>query len=295
MNIQSWNIGRVRITAVPEIDATSIISSILPDATAESLTSFPWLSPTYVDEEGQLKGLVQSFVVEADDKIILIDSCVGNGKHREEMSEWSGIQTDFLGTLADVGFTPADFDFVICTHLHFDHVGWNTVLENDQWVPTFPNASYLFFRGEYDYWAARPAKEIADDHAGFEDSVQPVLDAGRATLVEADHKVCASVRLIPTFGHTPGHVSVEINSDSDRAVITGDAIHHPCQIAAPEWGTLSDTHPDEAQTSRRSLLELLAGSPTLLIGSHFPEPSGGTVVTSGEGFKLISSGTRPLS
>ncbi|MEU4411118.1 MBL fold metallo-hydrolase [Streptosporangium sp. NPDC023963] len=287
MDTQTWEIGTARITTVPEIDATSIISSILPDATVESLGAFPWLAPDYVDEQGQLKGLVQSFLIEADNKVILIDSCVGNGKHRQEMAEWSGIQTDFLGTLSRLGFDREAVDIVVCTHLHFDHVGWNTVREGDDWVPTFPNASYLFFRGEYEYWAGHPEAEIADDHAGFADSVQPIVDAGLATLVEADHEVSASVRLLPTFGHTPGHVSVEVHSGSDRAVITGDAMHHPCQIAAPEWGTLSDTRPDEARASRRELLEALSGSPTLLIGSHFPVPSAGKVITDGDGFQLI--------
>ena len=175
---------------------------------------------------------------------------------------------------------------VACTHLHMDHVGWNTRLVGGKWVPTFPNAQYLFAREEYEYWVKRPAKEIADDKAAFDDSVDPIIRAGLAKLVEVNHMVDGHVRFRPTPGHTPSHISVVIESQDEHAIISGDFLHHPCQIAEPQWTTDADTYPKLAVKTRKDLLEELAGSNALLIGSHFANPVAGRVARSDMGLFL---------
>ena len=146
------------------------------------------------------------------------------------------MQTGFLKDFEAAGFSRESIDVVLCTHLHIDHVGWNTMLVDGKWVPTFPNARYLMGRAEFDYWKAAPGS-TAGEPAVFADSVQPVWDAGLVDLVASDHQVCPEVSLVPTPGHTIDHVSVRIVSKGEEAVITGDFVHHPCQLAHPDWDT----------------------------------------------------------
>jgi glyoxylase-like metal-dependent hydrolase (beta-lactamase superfamily II) len=154
---------------------------------------------------------------------------------------------------------------VVCTHLHVDHVGWNTMLENDKWAPTFPKARYLIGRREYDFWSATDDEE---QQAMLGDSVKPIFDAGLVELVEQDHVISSEIRLTPSIGHTPGHVSVMIESEGERAVITGDVAHHPCQMAHPDW-SLGDNDPKAAALTRSRLFAEWADQPILVIGAHF--------------------------
>jgi glyoxylase-like metal-dependent hydrolase (beta-lactamase superfamily II) len=221
---------------------------------------------------------------------VLVDTCVGNAKARPGLPEWGGLETAFLDRLAAQGLGPDHIDFVICTHFHFDHVGWNTKLAAGKWVPTFPRARYIFSKDEFDYWQAQPENENADDRAGFADSVLPIVEAGLAELVPPDHEVCAGISLLPTPGHTPGHVSVQVESQGERAIITGDALHHPCQVAHPEWGEFSDFYPELARRSRLALLESCADSQTLLIGSHFARPAANMIRREAGGFRVATYG-----
>jgi glyoxylase-like metal-dependent hydrolase (beta-lactamase superfamily II) len=168
--------------------------------------------------------------------------------------------------------------------LHMDHVGWNTRLEGGKWVPTFPKASYLFGRIEWDHWNAN-----REGHAVrvMEQSVDPVVQAGLHRLVETDHEVCDEVRLEPSPGHTPGHVSVRIASAGMEAVITGDLLHHPAQIARPEWGCIADVNAEQAEATRRTFVQRHADAPTLVIGSHFAGPVAGRIVRDGGSFRLV--------
>ena len=175
---------------------------------------------------------------------------------------------------------------VICTHLHFDHVGWNTHLVDGVWQPTFPNARYIVPEGEFRYWQSRPTSEDGDHHAGFADSVTPVAEAGLLHLVSDDQIVTDAVRLVPSPGHTPHHVSVLLESKGQTALITGDAMHHPCQITYPTWSTISDFNPQQAQASRIALFERFVGSDTLIIGSHFTDPGIGLLRHSTAGYYL---------
>jgi glyoxylase-like metal-dependent hydrolase (beta-lactamase superfamily II) len=174
-------------------------------------------------------------------------------------------------------------DIVLCTHLHVDHGGWNTMLEGGKWVPTFPKARYLIGKREWDFWA----NEDDEDNAPvLADSVQPVFDAGLADLVADDHVVCEEVRLRPTPGHTPGHVSIVIFSKGESAVITGDLMHHPCQMARTDWRSAFDTDGDMAEKTRHAFLAEMADGPTLVIGTHFATPAAGLVKRDGEAYRL---------
>ncbi len=286
MNTNIWKVGDVKITQVIEVEAGSVIQEVIPEATRENVKQIQWLTPHFADAEGNLKALVQAFVIETPDICAIIDTCVGNDKVRKDLPKWSKLHTDFLSQLAILR-RPDSINIVLCTHLHFDHVGWNTMLVDDKWVPTFPRARYLFSKEEFEYWKGRPKSEIEDDHAGFIDSVLPVFEAGLVDLISVGQKVSNEISLIPTPGHTPAHVSVLIKSRGEQAVITGDAIHHPCQIARPEWSTTSDNNQSQARASRLALLQRFADTQTLIIGSHFAMPTAGLLQHDGNTFKLL--------
>jgi glyoxylase-like metal-dependent hydrolase (beta-lactamase superfamily II) len=290
MQSPRWKVGDVEIYQLIEIEAGEIIQTIIEGATPEAIRSISWLQPHFANADGSLRALVQSFLIKSAGRNILIDTCVGNDKARAEVPEWSDLSTSFLKGLDEIGVTPSDVDVVACTHLHMDHVGWNTCLRDGAWVPTFPNAEYLFAAEEYHYWHGVPEKEIADDHAAFSDSVTPIVEAGIARFVDSDHRIDAHVEFMPTPGHTPAHVSVVVEADGASAIISGDALHHPCQMAYPDWSTESDTFPDQARETRHKLLSELAGTDTLLVGSHFAGPVAGTVTRSEDGFRLLPLG-----
>jgi glyoxylase-like metal-dependent hydrolase (beta-lactamase superfamily II) len=195
------------------------------------------------------------------------------------------LQTEFLARFAEAGWTREGVDTVVCTHLHVDHCGWNTMLEDGKWVPTFPKARYLIGKTEYEHWRSeggREQQEILDD------SVQPIFAAGLAQLVEPDHRLSDEIRLVPTHGHTPGHVSVVIESEGARAIISGDFLHHPCQIAHPEWSSVADSDPELARVTRRRVVDEVARDHSLFIGTHFPAPTAGRIVRDGDAFRLES-------
>ncbi|MEM7411411.1 MAG: MBL fold metallo-hydrolase [Myxococcota bacterium] len=277
--ILRWQIGDARITRVVEIPPAPL-PGLLPDATPEKVAAYGWLAP-FLDANGALLYSIHCLVIEVDGQVIVVDTCIGNDKPRN-LPFWSHLDTPFLERFREAGFEPERVDRVLCTHMHIDHVGWNTRLVDGRWVPTFPNARYLFHEKEWAHWKDAP------DHTGpvFADSVQPVFDAGLADLVASDHQVSDAVRLIPTEGHTPGHVSVVIESRGERAVITGDMIHHPCQLPHPEWASIADSDSNQSTATRRAFLGQFADTPTLVIGTHFPTPTAGRLVRDGERHRL---------
>lgn len=287
MNSVALQIGDIKITSIIEIEGGDLIQEIIPNATPENIAKISWLKPYFADENNNLKALVQSFVIETNNECIIVDTCIGNKKIRPETKKWSNLQTDFLQRL-EKQFKRETISKIICTHLHFDHVGWNTTLINDRWEPTFPNARYLFVDKEFNYWKDFPKQEIEDDFAAIREAVLPLFNAGLVDLIPANHKISNEISLIPTHGHTPGHVSVLIKSKNKQAVITGDVFHHPCQIAHPDWQSF-DTDPKQALTSRRKLLEEYADTETLIIGSHFSSPAGGVLLRDKDSFKLSLS------
>lgn len=281
----SWQIGDVTVTRILEVEVPipyNAESAFLAEATPDALRDMPWLYPHFVTEEGHLKLSIHALVVRAPGVNLVVDTCIGNDKPRAILGG-QALQTEFLKSLEAAGCTRDSVDAVVCTHLHVDHVGWNTMLENGQWVPTFPNARYLIGRREYDHW-----RDEGDDdqQAILGDSVQPVFDHGLAELVEMDHRISDEIRLVPTPGHTPGHVSVMIESQGQQALITGDVLHHPCQFAHPEWSPSFDVDPVESASMRRTVMHDVADTPVLVIGTHFSAPTAGHVRHEGDAFRF---------
>ena len=284
-----WRIGKVTVSKIVELEVTGGSRFILPQATYEEILPIAWLQPHFADERGRLKMSIHALIVETPDRRIIVDTCLGNDKQNRRIPTWNNLQGPFLADLAAAGFPRESIDTVLCTHLHVDHVGWNTMLEGGTngtktWMPTFPRARYLMGRVEYEHW--RRQHERDDMNAVFADSVAPIHAAGLADLVETDHRICDEVNLVPTLGHTPGHVSVRIQSEGEEALITGDFMHHPCQIARPDWSSLADSDPDAARRTRERMLQELCDRPVLVIGTHFAGATAGHIVRDGDAYRL---------
>ena len=285
----SWRIGRVTVTRVVEIELNTRYRAeapFIPEATPEALKATPWLYPDFVrPEDGALKVSIHALLVEAPGLRLIVDTCLGNDKPRGLIGG-KPLATSFLDDLKAAGWDRTSVDMVVCTHLHVDHVGWNTMLEDGRWVPTFPNARYLMGRKEYEHWIAEEGGEAP---AIMSDSVKPIFEAGLAELVEMDHRISPELRLTPTTGHTPGHVSLLIESEGERAMITGDIMHHPCQIAHPEWAPGFDSDKAAAVATRKRVLAEVADQPILVIGTHFAAPTAGRIRRDGEAFLMESA------
>jgi glyoxylase-like metal-dependent hydrolase (beta-lactamase superfamily II) len=279
-----WVVGDVSVTKIVELEMTGGSRFLLPQATREEILPIAWLRPHFADEDGRLRMSIHSFVVETPDRRIIVDTCLGNDKQGRRIPHWNNRDGPFLADLAAAGFPVESIDTVLCTHLHVDHVGWNTRLVDGKWVPTFPRARYLVGQAEYEHWIS--VKDRPDMANILSDSVTPIVEAGLATMVQTSERICEEISLVPTLGHTPGHVSVMIQSQGEQALITGDFMHHPCQIAHPEWGTTADTDPDQAIETRRRMFQRLAGTPVLIIGTHFAGVTAGRLVTDGDVYRL---------
>jgi glyoxylase-like metal-dependent hydrolase (beta-lactamase superfamily II) len=274
-----WKIGSVVVTRVAEQDAAIPAAAFFPGSTAEEIAGLDWLTPWAV-EAGNVKIVIQALCLEADGTRIVVDTCVGQ-RPLPDMYAAMANDGSFLGALADAGFAREDVDVVICTHLHFDHVGWNTMRDADgRWVPTFPNARYVLARPEYEHWRAAGAEaRVAASAVTFDDAVTPLFDFDVVDLVDVDHQVTPSVSLVPTPGHSPGHVSVRIVSGGAEALVTGDCVHSPIQLTRPEWGIVVDADPEQSSTTRRALVDRCCDRDVLVIGTHFPPPTAGHVVS----------------
>ncbi len=272
-------LGRVCVSAIVERAGPTRPTWLLPDAVPEAVERHrAWLAPHFLDDKGRFLQSIHAFVVRAPGFIALVDTCVGNDKDRGGRQPFHMMHTGFLDDLRAAGVPPESVDLVVCTHLHVDHVGWNTRLEGGRWVPTFPRARHLFGRREWEHWSAERGE---DTRRIMEDSVAPVLDAGLAELVEMDHRVSDELWLEPTPGHTPGHVSVRLRSEGADAVITGDLMHHPVQMAEPAWGSHFDSDVEQARKTRRAFCEHYADRPVLVLGTHFHHPTAGRIVRHG--------------
>lgn len=286
-----WRIGAVEVVRIVEIFEECTDDAILfQDCGPERIKRYPWLLPHYATPEGKIKINFQAFAVRAGERRIMVDTCVGNEKHRQAPL-FNQLQSSFLEDLTAAGFAPESIDTVLCTHLHLDHVGWNTRRMSGRWVPTFPNARYLFNRKEWDFihgLANVPGAEV--DH--LPDSLQPVFEAGLIDFVDTSHQVTPEVRLIPTPGHTPGHVSVQIDSQGQRAVITGDLMHHPIQCAEPGLKTNFCADHEQSQRTRREFLARVSERRDYVIASHFCDPTGGWITREGEAWRFEGDESR---
>lgn len=288
MGDQSWRVGSVEVTRVEEMVVEGIpLASFLLDFDVADLDRHPWVRERHVGAGDTMPLSFHTFAVAAGGRRILVDTGCGNSKPRTGVagSLFGDLDTPFLTRLAAAGFAPDTIDTVICTHLHVDHVGWNTHLVDGTWVPTFPNARYLFVDRDLEHWARQDEEMHA---ASFADSVRPIVEAGLADLVPADHVVCDEVRLEPTPGHTPGHASVRIDDAGASAVVTGDLAHHPLQLAVPGRSSFADSDPAAAARTRHAFVDRYADTPTLVLGTHF-WPTGGYLRREGGGCVLTPS------
>lgn len=248
-----------------------------------------WLEPDHRDPvTGLLMISLHSWLLRIEDRTVLIDACVGNDKERlrPETAEFHRQRTPYLERLRAAGVAPEDIDFVLCTHLHVDHVGWNTRLENGRWVPTFPNARYLFSRREYEHWRPENRTHIAGhpNDGVFEDSVLPVVEAGLVDLIDGQHVPLAGLEIEPAPGHTPGHVMVALQSGGQHALFTGDLMHHVLQVYAPQVSSAFCEDPAAAATMRQEVLARCCDRDVLLLPAHFGAPHAGRVVSRRGGF-----------
>ena len=271
---ETWKIGDYTVTRVVEMEVPGGTKFILPDATKEAALELEWMQPHFATPEGRLIMSIHALVIDTGDKRIIVDTCIGNDKERN-IPAWSNLQTSFLQDLEAAGYPRETIDVVLCTHLHVDHVGWNTMLVEGEWVPTFPNARYLLADKEFNYWNDSDDEDAYGDIMA--DSVQPVVDAGLVDLVDWEHVVCEGVQLEPTPGHTPGHCSIHITSNGDEALITGDCIHHPCQMTRTDWCSSADYDQPAGQATRDTLLSKYVDTDVLFIGTHFATPTAGYV------------------
>ncbi|HEV3114499.1 MAG TPA: MBL fold metallo-hydrolase [Candidatus Binataceae bacterium] len=275
--MSEWRIGDLKVVKVLEHEDLWQGRIIAPMMTAENvLKEADWLVPRFANEQGRLRLSFHSLIVESGSLRILIDTCVGDDKQRN-FPRWNLRHSSYLSDLEKAGYPRESIDRVVCTHLHIDHVGWNAMLQNGRWVPTFPNARYLVHRQEWEHW-------IDSDDAAIGDSVRPVFDAGLVDMVDLESKIGAEVSLEPSPGHTPGHVCVRISSRGEEAVITGDMVHHPIQFARPYWACFADADPELARRTRRAFAQRYADGPVMVLGTHFAAPTAGHIVTRDDAF-----------
>jgi glyoxylase-like metal-dependent hydrolase (beta-lactamase superfamily II) len=274
--IRRWQIGDVKVTSIMETADRIPWAPLFPAETADHYKKYDWLVPRFVTPEGQIILAVQAFVLEIHGLRVVIDTCVGNGRGRE-VPQCEDLQTAFLEDFKAAGLDPESIDTVLCTHLHFDHVGWNTRLENGRWVPTFPKARYLFGRKEWAYWHDALKEKGHVDVRHILDSVQPILDAGLADFVETDHRLMDEIWLEPSHGHTPGHVSVRVSSRGQEAIVTGDVFHNPIQLAEPEICSVGCVDKEMSRETRREFIKRYGETSVRLFAVHFNEPVGRVV------------------
>jgi glyoxylase-like metal-dependent hydrolase (beta-lactamase superfamily II) len=285
-HIRHWKIGDVDVARIVEIYGfRDNMSMLLKDATADYVKQFAWLRPHFATDDGLMIISFQCFALRSRGKNIMIDTCIGADRKRE-YDVFCNMQTTFLEDLAAAGFPPEKIDTVLCTHLHFDHVGWNTKLVSGRWVPTFRKARYLFGKREFDHWVHLRKTGGYHDFEHMIDSIDPVLEAGLVDFITPDYQVTDEVSLFPTPGHTPGHVSVLIRSQGEEAVITGDMMHHPIQLVDPQRHGNFDMDKEQGGRTRQAFVDRFSGQKTVIIGSHFAEPTSGWIVRDGKGWKL---------
>jgi glyoxylase-like metal-dependent hydrolase (beta-lactamase superfamily II) len=284
--MRTWQIGDVEVTRIVEVNNwEDDIAMLLPDATPATVQAYPWMVPNFATPDGRMILSFQCFVMRTKTRQIMLDTCIGNDRKRE-FDVFTNMQTSFIADLAHAGYKPDEIDTVLCTHLHFDHVGWNTHLVDGKWVPTFPNARYLFGKQEYAHWKMLFETHGYHDLNHMTDAVQPVIDAGLVDLIDNNHRICEELSIFPSPGHTPGHCSILIESKGQRAIITGDMMHHPIQLERPADEGRFDMLKQVGCQTRLKFIDQVANTDTFVIGSHFSDPTGGYIVRDAEGCRL---------
>ena len=277
------SIGEIQVSRVEEMIWTISPRFLFADLNYEDFEPHrSWLVPHFSTEELKMRLSIHSFVIRTPHHTIVVDTCIGNGRKRD-VPLWAHMQSNYLQNLIASGVNPEEVDYVFCTHMHVDHVGWNTRLQDGRWVPTFPNAKYLFHRKEWEYW-----KETEDENQAevIRDSLLPIIEARLSEMVEEPFSIGDEVSLEPSPGHTPGHCCVRLDSKGHSGVITGDMIHHPSQIAEPQWCARVDWDQELGMKSRMAFIEKYTDTETLILGTHFAPPTALYIVSEGGSFRV---------
>lgn len=279
-------IGNAEILQIVECEIGGAFKVLLPDATPENVKKIEWLKAPYRNEDFSLAAISQCFIVKINSRILVVDTCIGNDKNLVEVPDWQFLQLEFLETLDEIGLDRNAVTDVLCTHLHVDHIGWNTYLKDGKWLPTFPNAKYHFAKDEYDFWKDYSKQDTAFGKAmaiAYEESVTPIVDAQLVNYISTDENLGDGISVFPTPGHTHSHISVKIEAGDETFIIGGDMAHHPCQFAHPEWALIMDADQKQSEATRRKVLAELSGTKILFAGSHFKSPSFGLITNDDKG------------
>lgn len=279
---QRWTVGAATITSVVEDEVAHIPPELFfPDGSAAEVQAQDWCIPDFADDRGNVTLRVQALVVDVGGRRILVDPCVGNGKRRA-LPFWNEQRYPWLERFEAAGFDATSVDLVVHTHLHADHVGWDTQFVDGAWQPTFTRARHLYTEAELEF--ARASVNRHEDVYG--DSIAPIVAAGLADVVAPDHDLGDGLRLVPSPGHTPGHVSVSIESGGATALISGDIVHHPVQCAHPEWAEIGDADAAAARATRTAMFRDAAARGLLFVGTHFPAHPAGRIVAAGDAYRF---------
>jgi len=284
--MRKLTIGDVTITSIIERDGPwRAPGQMFPNAPADQIeATLKELEPeTYDVASGKMVITYQTYVVRTPRHTILVDTCTGEDKGYPAPMDFP--KQPWLDGLKAEGLSFNDIDYVMCTHLHIDHSGWNTVLRDGRWVPTFPNAKYVFHKREYAAWQGLHGQDPEDKRSKvWKMNCEPVFEAGQALLVDDDYALDDTITLTPTPGHAPCHCCINIHSRGQKAVVTGDLFHHALQVREPSWNTIFDWDAQQGIDSRRRWLEGVADTPTVVLPVHFPSPVAGRITSHGKGF-----------
>ncbi|HEV2702372.1 MAG TPA: MBL fold metallo-hydrolase [Steroidobacteraceae bacterium] len=283
-------LGRMTVQKVFEMESGPPMPLIVPGIRPADLAHLAtWyqddtLGPTA--EQSAFMMSMHSYVLRLDGLTVLIDACNGNHKRRS-IPDVNQAQTPYIENLAKLDLSTHDIDLVLCTHLHFDHVGWNTRLENGKWVPTFANARYLFSRRDFEHFGTQ--EEESDHVRAFRDSVFPVYEAGKAELIEENkvihRQIGDGIWLEPAFGHSPGNFSVLAECGGERAIFWGDVLHHPIQLVRPDLTMSFDGDPQMARETRLRTINRAIDENLVCFPAHFRDPSAGRVLREGNVYR----------
>ncbi|MEE2998901.1 MAG: MBL fold metallo-hydrolase [Pseudomonadota bacterium] len=286
------NIGKFFVQRIIDLEHVPFtVELVYPDANLKEIKNLSQDIGLQHFSDNLLEILLSfhSFLIQTEKHNILVDTCCGNNKERPTRQAWHQRNGPFLNNLTGSGVTAFDIDFVLCTHLHADHVGWNTKLVDGKWVPTFPNAQYIFSQKEFEYWKTEDQKHPSEPimYGSYNDSVLPVIKSGQALLVKSDYQIESGIELEPAYGHTPGNIVVNVESEGEQAILCGDVIHHPLQLLRPMWSTNFCHNPELSRQTRLNVLNRCADTQTAILPAHFHSPSFGYIGRVGNTYHMI--------